>query len=107
MAINFFRNVSVQLTTSPDPVYTAPVGFSAIVLMAQISNITGTTYAATMLVEDSGNTKSLITGFDIPANDALGVLTGKLVLEAGQSIVASASANSALDLVLSILESQN
>jgi len=107
MAINFFRNVTVDLTTSSETIYTAPVGFSAIVLMAQISNITSNPYAANVAVLSNSTETSLVTGFAIPANDAAAVLTGKLVLEAGQSLVASANNNSSLEMVLSILESQN
>jgi hypothetical protein len=41
----------------------------------------------------------------VPANDAVSLLTGKLVLEAGQSFYANAAANSSLKLVMSIIES--
>lgn len=108
MAINIFKSVTEDLTTSGDNVYTAPVGYSAIVLMAQISNTSGSPATTTVKILDIDSTEtSLVTNFEIPANDAAGVLTGKLVLEAGQSILASANANSTLQMVMSILESQN
>lgn len=109
MAINFFKNVRVYLTTTSDTVYTAPVGFTAIILSCQISNVTSGTYQASLSLfdpEDSAET-SLITDFSIPGNDAASALTGKLVLEPGQSLIASASNNSTLQMVISILESQN
>lgn len=109
MAINFFKNVRAFLTTTPDTVYTAPAGFTAIILMAQISNVTSSVFAANMSLFDPGDSTetSLITDFSIPGNDAVSALTGKLVLEPGQSLVVSASSNSALQMVISILESQN
>ena len=108
MAINIFKSVTEDLTTSGDTLYTAPAGYSAIVLMAQISNTSGSPATTTVKILDIDSTEtSLVTGFEVPANDAAGVLTGKLVLEAGQSILASANTNSALQMVMSILESQN
>jgi hypothetical protein len=107
MAINVFKNVTANLTTSGATVYTTPLGYSGIVLMAQLSNITGGTVDASLFVNKSGNLTSLVTDFAIPSNDAAGVLSGKLVLEAGQAVFASASANASVQLTMSILESQN
>ena len=45
--------------------------------------------------------------YTIPGSDAGSLLTGKLVLEAGDSIKTSASANTTLKLTLSVLESLN
>jgi len=108
MAINIFKNVTEDLSTVDQTLYTAPVGYSAIILMAQISNTTGSPVTSTVKVVNADTSEySLITDFEIPGNDAAGVLTGKLVLEAGQSLAASANTNSALQMVMSILESQN
>jgi hypothetical protein len=107
MAINFFKSVQADLLTSSEIIYTAPLGFTAIVLMAQVSNTTSNPYEVSMSVSVNSTETSLVTDFEVPANDAAGVLTGKLVLEAGQSVIASANNNSSLQLVMSILESQN
>lgn len=107
MAINIFRNVTVPLTTDTEIIYTAPAGFSAIVLMAQVSNITGAPFTVSAAVFAASTETSLVTDFEIPGNDAASILTGKLVLESGQAIVASANENSRLTMVMSILESQN
>jgi len=108
MAINVFKNVTKNLTTTDLVIYTTPVGYNSIVLMAQISNTSTVTIPTTVKVAiPSVGETSLVTDFEIPGNDAAGVLTGKLVLEAGQSLVASAGLNSGLQMVLSILESQS
>jgi len=108
MAINIFRNITANLTTGDTLLYTAPPAYSGIVLMAQISNITAGTVTASMYVEDTDSTlTSLITNYPIPGNDSLGVLSGKLVLQSGQSVVAVAAADSSLQIVMSVLESQN
>lgn len=107
MAVNIFKNVTANLTTSGDTVYTTPAGYSGIVLMAQLSNITSGTVDSSMFVQKGANLTSLVTDFPIPSNDAAGALSGKLVLEAGQSLFALASADDSIQLTLSILESQN
>lgn len=106
--LNIFKTVTFDLSTINYEIYTAPAGYSAIILMAQVTNVTGSTEQVDMavLAPDSGET-SLASGFDIPGNDSAGMLTGKLVLETGYGITASASTNGALKLVLSILESKN
>jgi len=107
MALNIFKNVRVNLTTTPTEVYETPVGYTAIILMAQVSNVTGTTASTSMSVVAGAQTTSLALDFPIPGNDAAGLLTGKLVLEPQQKILVSGSDNSSLQMVISILESQN
>lgn len=107
MALNIFRNIAIDLTTDMDIIYTAPAGYSAIVLMAQVSNTTAAPFKVSASVFKDSVETALVADFEIPGNDAAGLLTGKLVLEAGQSVVASANNNSSLQMVMSILESQN
>lgn len=107
MSINVFKNVTGNLTTGNTSFYTAPAGYTGIVLMAQISNFTANTISASMFVQSGGNVSSLATGFEIPGNDSATMLTGKLVLETGQTVLASASANAVSQVTLSILETQN
>jgi len=106
--LNIFKTVTFNLETTNFEIYTAPAGYSAIVLMCQVSNVTGNTeeVSASVLNLDSSET-SLVESFSIPGNDSAGLLTGKLVLEEGYSFSASASTDNALKLVLSILESKN
>lgn len=106
--LNIFKTVTADLITQGAELYTAPAGYSAIVLSAQISNITGTTQTVTMSVLNDDSTETeLIKDFEIPGNDSASALVGKLVLETGLGIQASAGANGALKIVLSILESKN
>jgi hypothetical protein len=107
MALNIFKNVRVNLTSAGAEVYTAPPGFSAIVLQAQVSNVAGTAASVSLTLIAGAQSTSLVTDFLIPGNDAAGLLTGKLVLESGQTLRVSASDNSSLQMVVSILESQN
>jgi hypothetical protein len=107
MAINFFRSVALDLTTSTEVLYTTPAGFTGIVLMAQVTNISGSTASIRFGVLRESQETNLAFDFEIPSQDSAGMLTGKLVLESGESLFGSASSNNQLQMVLSILESQN
>jgi hypothetical protein len=108
MAINIFRNINRDLAISGDVMYTVPLGYSGIVLSAQISNTTGSPAAFSLnILNTDSSLRSLVTDFLVPGNDSASALIGKLVLEQGQGLFASASDDTSLQLVLSVLESQN
>lgn len=106
-ALNVFRTVTATLTTTMQDVYTAPDGYSAIILMAQVTNVTTTTAEATVAHKAGTTVTELIKNFEISGNDAVAATTGKLVVESGHIVQARAGANNTLKLTLSILESAN
>jgi len=107
--LNVFRTVTAELTTSNDVLYTAPVGFTGIILMAQITNITANPVSTTFShFKTTGAIETeLVKDFDVAPNDAVNAITGKLILEDGDSVKGSASVNSTLKITLSVLESLN
>jgi len=123
LPLNKFLTKTVVLTTSTTAsVYTAPIGVTAIVLMAQVSNLTTTTqnvsfihYRYRTVLADSqgfgrqeGLTPSyLVKDFGIPSNDAGTPLAGKLVIESLDSVRAYAEREGSLQLVMSVLETAN
>ena len=98
-----FKNFKLALGTSSATAYTCPSATTAIVLLLQVSNIDGTNEADASVAwtdsSDSNASTALVSAVPVPAGSALGVLSGKLVLEAGDTIAGLASAAS--DLVLS------
>jgi hypothetical protein len=106
-ALNVFKTVTSEVTTSANTIYTAPTGYTGIVLMAQISNIAEETGNVTFSLISGNTTTELLKNFDIPKNDAISGTVGKLVIGTGNSVSISAGANNTLKLVLSILESAN
>jgi hypothetical protein len=123
LPLNTFKTKTAMLTTSSTAtVYTAPIGVTAIVLMAQISNLTTGTESVTfvhhrnrpVLADAQGNgyqppnTDSyLVKDFGIPASDAGTPLSGKMIIESLDSIRAYGSVDAGLQLVLSVLETAN
>lgn len=107
--LNVFKSTLHTFTTNDDTIYTAPNGYTAIILNAQCANITTGEVTVTFKINDtSANTANeLVSQLTIPGNDAANLATGKLVLESGDSITGFASANTSLKLTLSYLESLN
>jgi hypothetical protein len=132
LPLNTFKTKTTLLTSSTtytnyantgtSTVYTAPIGVTAIVLMAQISNLTTITQSVSfvhhrnrpVLADAQGNgyqapnTDSfLVKDFLIPSGDAGTPLTGKMIIESLDSIRAYCSSTGSIQLVLSILETAN
>ena len=104
--LNTFKSVAANITTVATDIYTCPAETTAIVLLAQATNINASNDGnITFYSSINGNTE-LAKDFTIPVGDAAGLLSGKLVIEEGESIGCYANANSTLKLTLSILETK-
>ena len=104
LALNRFQTETLVVTTADQTVYTAPTGYTAIVLYAHVTNISSSAASFTMSHVRSSTTTEIVKDATVPPNDAFIPLDGKLVLETSDSIKISASANSSLKLILSVLE---
>jgi hypothetical protein len=123
LPLNKFLTKTAMLTTSTTAtVYTAPIGVTAIILMAQVANISSQTHYVSfshfrnrpVLKDAQGNgeqkaktTSTLVMSYAVPANDAASPLSGKMIVESLDSIQAYADANNVLQLTLSVLETAN
>ena len=123
LPLNTFKTKTALLSTaSGSVVYTAPIGTTAIILMAQVANISTQTHSVTfahfrnrpVLADAQGNgaqaaqtTSTLVINYGIPAGDAGSPLSGKMIVESLDKIQAYADAPNALQLVLSVLETAN
>jgi hypothetical protein len=108
---NTFRNFNGALTLNSGNgllVYTCPALTKAIVLHLQVANVDGTNSADVSVHWTDDDNSDAITRLcrtvAVPADTSLSVLTGKLVLEAGDTIVGVASADGDLELSGSVLE---
>lgn len=124
--LNTFKTKTFMLNdVSTQTVYTAPVGVTSIILMAQVANLTTQTQTVSfvhyrrlpILADAQGNGAQpsdgpnigsyLVKDFAIPPNDAASVLTGKLIIETLDSVRASAGTTGTCQLILSVLETAN
>lgn len=87
--LNKFLTFAVPVAPGEQTVYTTPVGVSAILLYAQASNVgIGTTYPKITLTHrrktiKSGNVRNnrAVKQAEVPPNDSLIIIDGRLVLE--------------------------
>jgi hypothetical protein len=107
LALNRFQTETLEVTTSEQTAYTAPTGYTSIILYAHITNIGVSDATVTMSHKRSTTSTELIKNGTVPVNDAFIPLDGKLVLETNDSIVISSNADNTLKLILSILETAN
>jgi hypothetical protein len=104
-ALNTFRTVTATVTNTIANVYTAPQGYSTVVLLAQVSNITnGTILVSGNIYQIAGNNVSLVQGASLPPNDAINLVGGRLILQTGDSFAVGANVSGASQLTLSLLE---
>ena len=103
--LNAFKTVTVDVTDTIGNVYTCPPSYSAVVLLAQVSNLTGNTITVSgNIYQLAGNNVALVKSASLPANDAINLVGGRLILQPGDSFAVGASANSSSQLTLSVLE---
>jgi len=111
LALNVFRTVTEIVPINPVGIYTAPVGYTGVVLLAQATNIDSSTYALSFshqrTVAGIAVTTEIVKNFAIPGNDTVNLLSGKLVLESGDSLILSANNSTSLKFIGSILETLN
>ena len=107
LALNVFQTITAVVSTSPTVVYTAPVGYTGVVLLAQVANIGATSQDVTLTHRRSSTDTEMLKEFPISGNDTANLLAGKLVLESGDKIVLSGSDASNLKFIASILETLN
>lgn len=107
LALNVFKTITKVIPTSPVGIYTAPVGYTGVVLLAQASNVGNDTHTVTFVHRRSGVDTEIVKDFAIEANDSVGFLQGKLTLESGDILVLSASDPNNVKFIGSILETLN
>lgn len=105
LKLNVFKTITQVVSTSPAVIYTAPVGYTGVMLLSQVTNISTTTsYDITLLHRRGATDTELFKAFPIPFKDTVSLLSGKLVLESGDQLVLSGSNATNLKFVASILE---
>lgn len=103
-ALNLFKTTLANVTTTTTTVYTPPLGYATVVLLAQVSNTGNATIQISADILRLGSTTSLISGISIPTGDAASVLTGRLILQYGDQLQFTSSDDTSGQLVLSYLE---
>jgi hypothetical protein len=112
VALNKFRTIRYNLTTSNVGIYTCPIGVSCIVVLAQVTNtsegIGRSSYTVTSYHSRPSETPTdykFAYKVPIPPNDSYNLVSdGRLVLETNDILKISSNENNVLNIVLSVLE---
>ena len=100
MANTFKRYTSTSIGTGATTVYTVPSATTAIVLGFNLSNRVTSSVTADCQVAGV----YIVKGVPLPANSGLSVLDGKIILEAGDTVVVTGNTASSVDVILSVME---
>jgi len=102
------KSIGLTLTTSSTDLYTCPSATTAYVKLLQASNVTAGSVSADVNINffdsSASLTESLARSVAVLPKESISCLTGILILEPGDKIQGSASANSSVDVVLSLME---
>jgi hypothetical protein len=111
LALNVFKTVTKIAPISPIQVYTAPTGYTGVVLLAQCANVGNNTQTVSFshqrTISGIAVTTEILKDFPISASDTANLLSGKLVLETGDVLVLSASNGTDVKFLGSVLETLN
>jgi len=100
MANTFKNYTSSSVGTSPVTIYTVPSSTTAVMIGCSVSNKSASQIAVDVQVAGV----YLVKGAPIPANSALSLLDGKIILETTDTVVVTSSAATSADVIVSVLE---
>jgi hypothetical protein len=99
MANDFKRHIGTGSTTGTT-IYTVPTSAVDVVIGLTLANKTSDKVYASITI--AGYT--MLNEAPIPAGSTLSALDGKIIMEAGDSLVATTDVDNAVDVILSVLE---
>ena len=109
LPLNVYQKLSGITSTSPEVVYTAPVGYTGVVLLGQVSNIgTDTERVLFSIVDGNTSEETEITpNSPVSGEDAIKLFTGKMFVMSGDQLRLSGTSATNLKYYFSILETLN
>lgn len=105
--VNVFQTITEVVGTSTVGIYTAPVGYTGVVLLSQVTNTGASTQTISFGYRRNGTNTEIVKDIAIPANDTVNLLPGKLVVETGDTLTLVGSTATGLKYISSILETSN
>jgi hypothetical protein len=111
LALNVFQTITSVVGVSTVGIYTAPVGYTGVVLLAQCTNVgsisADVTFNHKRTISGIAVTTEILKNYPISANDTANLLAGKLVLESGDVLEIRGSNGTNLKFIGSVLETLN
>jgi len=107
LALNVFKTIPYIAPTGVVGIYTAPVGYTGVVLLAQAANVGTVTRTVSLSHKRDSVTTEIVKDLPIEASDTANLLPGKLVLETDDVLMLSANDASDIKFLGSVLETLN
>jgi hypothetical protein len=111
LAANVFKTITHIVSNSSVGIYTAPSGYTGVVLLAQVTNIGSEPHTVSLSfqrdVEGLPNTTEVIKDYPVESSDTINLLSGKLTLQPFDKLFISGSNSSDLKFIGSVLETLN
>ena len=111
LPLNVFQTVTYVAPSDPVGIYTAPVGYSGVVLLAQATNVDTPAHTVSLdhvrITAGIAVTTPVVKSMAIQGHDTINLTQGKLVLEAGDSLKLSASNPNPVSYTHLLLETLN
>lgn len=106
-AVNVFKTITHVVGVNTVGIYTAPVAYTGVMLLAQVTNVGSETQTVSFGHRRSGTDTEIVKNLSIPASDTANLLAGKLVIESGDSLTMIGSTSTDLKYLSSVLETSN
>tara|TARA_B100001113_G_scaffold320747_1_gene290155 strand:- start:272 stop:601 length:330 start_codon:yes stop_codon:yes gene_type:complete len=107
LPLNVFKTVTYIAPDAAVGIYTAPVGYSGVILLAQVTNVDSTSHTITLKHVRGATKTEVVKEMPIQGHDTMSLTAGKLVLESGDSLELFASNPNHVKFITSILETLN
>jgi hypothetical protein len=106
LPLNVYQKVVGIVSTIPEIIYTAPIGYTSVVLMGQVANIGLNTQEILFSYVDT-NITEIVPNSPVSSKDVIKLFSGKLLILNGDSLQLSGSNGTDLKYTFSILETLN
>ena len=111
LPLNVYQTITHVVGLNTVGIYTAPTGYSGVVLLAQAANVGDNTQTVSFSHKRTSAgiavTTEIVKDLPIPASDSTNLLFGKLILETGDVLQIRADNATDVKFIGSILETLN
>lgn len=108
LPLNVYKRLVGIVSTSPETIYTAPVGYTGVVLLGQVANLSQNTEKVLFSLVDSNSvTTEILPNSPVSSEDVIKLFSGKLFVISGDSLELSGTDGTNLKYTFSILETLN
>lgn len=105
--LNTFLSVTGSLTTTPQKLYSTTASVSTIVLSVGVANVSLSTQYFGIHMTKSGSESTpiyIVSGSGVAKGESTNPLPGKIILQKGDGIWATANTDDNIHVILSVLE---